>query len=91
MVVRGRRRARLFFLALDAFSRGVGTASRAPELDSYIVERCKISMKRRRTRISFDGEAQNTNTPLEYELERDILLLVGGETSRSTGDATFRA
>ncbi len=91
MIVRGRRRARLFFLALDAFSRGVGDASRAPELDAFIVERCKISMKRRRTRISFDGEAQIIDTPLEYELDRDILLLVGGETSRTDGDASSRA
>ncbi len=85
MVVRGRRRAALFFLALDAFSRGVGKASREPELDAFIVERCRISMKRRRTTVSFDGEAQRTTTPLEYQLERDILLLVGGETSRSGG------
>ncbi len=88
MVVKGRRRARLFFLALDAFSRGVGDASRAPELEAFIVERCKISMKKSRTTVSFDGEAQNMELPLEYELKRDILLLVGGETSRRAGDAS---
>lgn len=88
MVVRGRRRARLFFLALDAFSRGVGDAARTPELDAFMVERCKISMRRRTTRISFDGEAHSTSTPLEYQLERDILLLVGGETSRPPGEAS---
>ncbi len=91
MVVRGRRRARLFFLALDAFSRGVDNASRAPELDAFIVERCKISMRRRHTSISFDGEGQSVDTPLEYALERDILLLVGGETSRPAGEASPRA
>ncbi|HUQ47204.1 MAG TPA: diacylglycerol kinase family protein [Gemmatimonadaceae bacterium] len=90
MVVRGRRRARLFFLALDAFSRGVGTASRAPELDAFMVEGCRISMRRSHTRISFDGEAQVTETPLEYQLERDILLLVGGETSRPPGEGSPR-
>jgi diacylglycerol kinase family enzyme len=91
MVVRGRRRARLFFLALDAFSRGVKTASREPELDAFIVEHCKISMRRRHTRISFDGESQTVDTPLEYQLERDILLLVGGETSRPAGEVSPRA
>jgi len=90
MVVRGRRRARLFFLALDAFSRGVKTASREPELDAFIVDHCKISMRRGRTRISFDGESQAANTPLEYQLEKDILLLVGGETSRPSGEASPR-
>jgi len=91
MVVKGRRRARLFFLALDAFSRGVGEASRAPDLDAFIVERCKISMKKTRTRVSFDGEAQNIDLPLEYQLERDILLLVGGETSRPAVEASLPA
>lgn len=90
MIVRGRRRARLFFLALDAFSRGVKQASREPELDAFIVDRCKISMRRRHTKISFDGESQSAETPLEYALERDILLLVGGETSRPAGADSSR-
>lgn len=90
MVVKGRRRARLFLLAIDAFSRGVANASREPELDAFIVERCKISMRRSRTRISFDGESQSAQTPLEYQLERDILLLVGGETSRPAGEVSHR-
>ena len=90
MVVKGRRRARLFFLALDAFSKGVKTASREPELDAFIVDHCRISMKRSQTRISFDGESQRADTPLEYQLERDILLLVGGETSHPAGEAPPR-
>jgi diacylglycerol kinase family enzyme len=89
MVVKGRRRARWLYLALDAFSRGVKNASREPEFDSFMVDRCKISMRRSHTRVSFDGEAQSIDTPLEYALERDILLLVGGDTSRPAGDATL--
>ena len=57
------------------------------ELDAFIVDHCKISMTRSHTRISFDGESQSVDTPLEYQLERDILLLVGGETSRPAGRA----
>ena len=48
-------------------------------------------MKRRHTRMSFDGEGQNMDTPLEYALERDILLLVGGDTSHPAGDTSSRA
>jgi diacylglycerol kinase family enzyme len=88
MIVSGRRKARIFMLALDAFTGGVRKASRTPELDSFIVDRCSISMRRSRTRISFDGEAQDIETPLEYELERDILLLVGGEPTQSAGEAS---
>ena len=91
MVVHGRRRARIFMLALDAFSNGVREASRAPELDAFIVDRCTIRMRRRHTRISFDGEAQTIDTPLEYELERDILLLAGGDTAVSAGVSTQRS
>lgn len=88
MVVHGRRKARIFVLALDAFSNGVREASKAPELDAFIVDRCTIRMRRRHTRISFDGEAQTIDTPLEYELERDILLLVGGDTAGSAGESS---
>jgi diacylglycerol kinase family enzyme len=82
MIVHGRRRARLFMLALDAFSNGVREASRSPELDSFVVDRVSVRMRRKHTRISFDGEAQDITTPLEYELERDIILLVGGDQEK---------
>lgn len=76
MVVRGRRRARLFLVALDAFSEGVRKASRSPDLESFIVNRCSITMGRKKVRISFDGEAATADIPLEYSLERDVLKLV---------------
>lgn len=76
MAVRGRRKTRLLVVALDAFSNGVRKASRAPELDSFIVDRCSITMRRKRVRISFDGEAETVDLPLEYEFEKDTLKLV---------------
>ena len=91
MIVHGRRRARIFMLALDAFSNGVRQASRTPELDAFIVDRCSIRMRRRHTRISFDGEAETIDTPLEYELERDVLLLVGGDTPGSAEESSKRS
>ncbi len=91
MIVHGRRRARLFMLALDAFSNGVHEASKEPELDAFIVDRCTIRMRRTHTRISFDGEAQTIDTPLEYNLEHDILPLVGGDTAGSAGESSPRS
>jgi diacylglycerol kinase family enzyme len=76
MVVRGRRRARLFVAALDAFAEGIPKGSTVPELETFIVERCSITMRRKKVRISFDGEAQSVDIPLEYCLERDALNLV---------------
>jgi diacylglycerol kinase family enzyme len=81
MVVRGRRRARLFLVALDAFSNGVRKAARSPEFDAFMVHRCSITMRRRRVRISFDGEAQTVDVPLEYQFERDMLKLVVADPS----------
>jgi hypothetical protein len=79
--VRGRRRARLFLVALDAFSNGVRKAARSPEFDAFMVHRCSITMRRRRVRISFDGEAQTVDVPLEYQFERDMLKLVVADPS----------
>ena len=76
MAVKGRQRARLYVVALDAFSNGVREASRSPELDSYIVNNLSISVRRKRVRISFDGEAAVVEAPLEYRFEKDVLKLV---------------
>jgi diacylglycerol kinase family enzyme len=82
MAAKGRKRARFFMVALDAFSNGVRKASRNPELDSYLVQACTISMRHKKVRISFDGEAQTVDIPLEFALERDSLKLVVPDPSR---------
>ena len=78
IVVRGRRRARLLAMTLAAVARGVGTHARTPELESFIVERCTISMRRRKVFVALDGEEEVMSPPLEYRLERDILRVVSG-------------
>ena len=83
IVVKGRRKTRLLIVALDAFSNGVRKAARSPDLDSYIVDRCSISMRRSRVRISFDGEAETVSLPLEYKYERDVLNLVVPEKTEN--------
>lgn len=77
MVVTGRRRARLVALAMGAASRGVERAARGAELDSFVVERCTIHMKRKRlTPIAVDGEIKYATTPLELRLATDALKVV---------------
>jgi diacylglycerol kinase family enzyme len=78
LVVRGRRRARMLSAALSAMARGVESVSRTPELDSFIVDRCTISMKRSSVSVALDGEAEVMTLPLEYRLERDIVRVVRG-------------
>jgi diacylglycerol kinase family enzyme len=75
MVVRGRSRARVFAIALAAVARGVDAVAKTPELDAYLVDRCRITV-RRPTRIALDGEIESMSTTLEYELRRDALHVV---------------
>lgn len=75
MVVNGRSRARLLALALAAVARGVDAVARTPELDSFLVERCRITLPRP-TAVALDGELVAMHETLEYELRRDALHVV---------------
>ena len=75
MVVNGRSRARMLALALAAVARGVDAAARTPELDSFLVQRCRVTL-RRRTAVAIDGELVAMHETLEYELRRDALQVV---------------
>ena len=75
MIVRSRSRARLMAIALAAVARGVDAVSRTPELDAFIVDRCRITV-RRAGRVAIDGELVAMPTTLEYELRRDALRVV---------------
>ena len=75
MVVRGRSRARVLALALAAVARGVDTVARGPQLDSFVVDRCRVTV-RRPTAVAIDGELVAMHTMLEYELRRDALHVV---------------
>jgi diacylglycerol kinase family enzyme len=74
-VVSGRSGARLLALALNAVARGVKTASRTPELDSEMVDRCTIQV-RHQTEVAVDGELLTLAPPLEYQLRRGALRVV---------------
>ena len=75
LVVRGRTRGRLMAIALNAVAKGVKTVSRTPELDSFIVDRCTIKL-RRASRIAVDGELVSLGTSLEYQLTPDAIQVV---------------
>lgn len=77
IIVQGRRRARLLAMALAAVARGVKSAARTPELDTFIVERCTMSVRGKSVSVALDGEVEVMSAPLEYRLERDILRVAG--------------
>jgi len=78
MVVRWRGRSKLLSLGFRAIFRGVDEVSRTVEFDSFIVDRCTITMKRSFARVARDGEIESMSMPLEYRIERDRLHVVVG-------------
>ena len=76
MIVHGRKRARLFSLAMAAIARGTKEASKLPEFDNFLVDKCQIDLNRPQTTVGLDGELKRMTTPLEYRIERDALRLV---------------
>jgi diacylglycerol kinase family enzyme len=90
-VVRGRKRARILALTMEAVARGVDTVRRKPELDAFLVDHCTIEMKRRRAMVSFDGETELMTTPLEYRIEPDALRIVVPEPAPEKAVVTAAA
>jgi diacylglycerol kinase family enzyme len=76
MIVRGRKPARLFAVALSAIAKGTKETADLPEFDDFIVDSCTIDLSRSSTTIGLDGELKTLDTPLEFRIERDALRLV---------------
>ena len=76
MIVRGRKTARLFNIAMAAIAQGTKEASKLPEFDNFVVDKCCIDLNRPTATIGLDGELKRLATPLDYKIERDALRLV---------------
>ena len=76
MIVGGRKRARLFAVALAGVVRGTREAERLPEFDDFLVDSLRIDLTRSHALIALDGELKEMRTPLDYRVERDALKLV---------------
>jgi diacylglycerol kinase family enzyme len=76
MIVGGRKRARLFAVALAGIAKGTKEAEKLPEFDDFIVDGCRIDLTRSHALIGLDGELKEMRTPLNYRIERDALRLV---------------
>jgi diacylglycerol kinase family enzyme len=76
MIVQGRKRARLFALALAGITRGRHEADKLPEFDEFLVDSCRIDLTRPTATIGLDGELKRFRAPLDYHIERDALKLV---------------
>lgn len=76
MIVQGRRPARLFAVALAGIAKGTQQAAKLPQFDAFIVDSCRVDLRRSSPTIALDGELKMMVTPLQYRLERDAIRLV---------------
>lgn len=77
MIVGGRKKARLFAVALAGIAKGTKEAEKLPEFDDFIVDSCRIDLTRSHALIGIDGELTEMKTPFDFRVERDALHLVG--------------
>lgn len=73
IVVRGHRRARLLALGLAAARAGAPGVARMPEVDSFVVDRCTVAVRRTRAWVATDGEVTRMAAPLQYRIDRGAL------------------
>jgi diacylglycerol kinase family enzyme len=76
MIVQGRKRARLFALALAGITKGRHEADKLPEFHEFLVDSCRIDLTRPTATVGLDGELKRFRTPLDYHIERDALQIV---------------
>ena len=65
---------RLFRLVFAAVFRGM--RANLHEVDSFLVDHCRIEMRRPKGNVSYDGEIERMTAPLEYRYHREVLRLV---------------
>ena len=76
MIVDGRKRARMFAVALAGVAKGTKEAEKLPEFDDFLIDSFRIDLTRSHALIALDGELKEMRTPLDYRIERDALKLV---------------
>ena len=76
IVVRGGTWARLIAAGWVAATRGNRAIAHGSLADTYVVDRCRIELRRPNGRVAVDGELVPMTSPLEYRIERDALRVV---------------
>jgi diacylglycerol kinase family enzyme len=76
IVVRGGTFARLVAAGMTAALGGNAAIDRGKLVDTFVVDECRIELRRRSGRVAVDGEVVEMNSPLVYRIHRDALKLV---------------
>lgn len=78
VVVREWRRARIIALGMAAARDGARGVGELPEVDSFIVDSCKLDFHRHTARLGVDGEVTRLHAPLEYRAAPAALQVIVG-------------
>lgn len=76
IVPRTRERWQLVGLAFAAALHGMDAAAARVDLDAYLVDRCRLEMRRPYGNVALDGELVPMRVPLDYRLAHDALRAV---------------
>jgi diacylglycerol kinase family enzyme len=82
LVVHGRGRTQLVLRGMAIAARGLPTLPRRSRtgIDSFVVDRCRIEMRRPRGNVGVDGEILPMTAPLDFHLVRDAVRVVSRES-----------
>lgn len=76
VVVRQWRRARVVALGMAAAREGARGVGELPEVDSFIVDSCRVDFHRHTAQLGVDGEVTTLRAPLEYRAAPAALKVI---------------
>ncbi|MEP6690494.1 MAG: diacylglycerol kinase family protein [Gemmatimonadaceae bacterium] len=86
IIARGNARSKLLLTTVAAALRGLRAVEpESTTIDSFIVDRVRIHLRRRRGNVALDGELVPLSAPYEFVVERDTLRVAAAD---ATGDIT---
>jgi diacylglycerol kinase family enzyme len=76
LIVRRTRRLGLIIRGVRALFTRVAVWGRARDVESMIVQNCRITLKRRHVGVAVDGEITILEGPLQYRYEPEVLTVI---------------
>ncbi|MHB1225385.1 MAG: diacylglycerol/lipid kinase family protein [Gemmatimonadaceae bacterium] len=78
VVVHGWRKASIVIRGAAAARRGPRAIDRLSDVDSIVVDACRVTLRHRLARLALDGELATLESPLEYRAVRGALRVMVG-------------
>lgn len=76
VIVHGWRKARMVIMGVAAARKGPEAVDRLPDVDSMVVDSCRVTLRRSAARLALDGELSTLPSPLEYRSAPGALQVI---------------